>query len=149
MPELAGPVDIVARPEDVPAAAPGEDEVGRGFVDGDRIGEARMPISSTIRGWSLAMQSQSFVTLIRKLRNPILLLEMAPDVEGVFGHFLLDPLVILVPAQLDRAVLADDEALSAAGAPLVVDDDVAFGLDDGLARRNNRSTARNCGRLWA
>ncbi len=66
------------------------------------------------------------------IEEPDLVLEEAPDVECVFGHFLLDALEILVPAEFDGAVFADDEAFAAARASLVVDDDVAFGLDDGL-----------------
>ena len=84
--------------------------------------EARIPISSTIRGWSLAMQSQSFVILIRKLRKPILSLKMRLDMKRVLSHFFLNPPEIFVPAQFDRAVFADDEAFSAADAFLVVDD---------------------------
>ena len=117
VPELGRPVDVVPVPEDVLAAAAARRQ-GRPWPCRWRPGrrEARMPMSSTIRGWSLAMQSQSLVTWIRKLRKPDLAPEMALDVEGVFGHFLLDPLGVLVPADLDRAVLADDEALAAADA---------------------------------
>ena len=49
-----------------------------------------MPMSSTMGGWLLAMQSQSLVTRMRTLTNPTLPLKPALDGQGVFGELLLD-----------------------------------------------------------
>jgi len=130
--ELDGPVAVIAGPEDVLARAPGDDQIGRGFVDGNGVG-GRQDADIVHDG---ALGPGHAVTILGDLDEKVdethLAFEMGLDGQGVLGQLLLEALGVLVPAHLDRPDLTDHQTFAAADAFLVVDEDVSLGLDDGV-----------------